>query len=341
MVNQVVNEYAQAVRHGAAEASRLHRKLGVRERLETAGGAINIFAMIYELNVPLMLRPLEGLLGAYLNVPSPGILVTTQRPLSIQRFTAAHELGHCMLDHQPSLDDEDSILRRMPINLEPGLSHQEVEADAFAVGFMLPKWLLAFHMRRQNWTIKDLRRPGVVYQLSLRLGSSFEALCWTLLRYKMIKYNQARELLLVKPKALKEILLADHKPNNYRGDVWLLTERDAGMLIDGSRHDLFVLKLTEHSNGGYLWNFDELQASGFVIVNNEVEAVEDNSIGDIGVRRVTAKPPDEYRGRLVLDEARPWARSQSLSRLEFEFDFTGPEEAGLSRAERRQMLEAA
>ena len=337
----MVNEYAQAVRHGAAEASRLHRKLGVRERLETAGGAVNIFAMIHELNVPLLLKPLEGLLGAYLNFPAPGILITTQRPLSIQRFTAAHELGHCMLDHQPSLDDEDSILRRMPINLEPGLNHQEVEADAFAVGFMMPKWLLALHMRRQDWTTHDFRRPGVVYQLSLRLGSSFEALCWTLVRYRMITFKQARELLLTKPKALKEILLADHKPNNYRGDVWLLTERDAGMLIDGSRHDLFVLKLTEHSNGGYLWNLDELQASGFAIVNNEVEAVETDSVGDVGVRRVTAQPPDEYRGRLVLDEARPWDPSQSLSRLEFDLDLTGPEEAGLSRAERRQMLEAA
>ena len=337
----MVKEYAQAVRHGAAEASRLHRKLGVRERLETAGGAVNIFALIHELKVPLLLRPLEGLLGAYLNIPSPGILITTQRPLSIQRFTAAHELGHCMLEHQPSLDDEDSILRRMPINLEPGLNHQEVEADAFAVGFMLPKWLLAFHMRRQNWTAQDVRRPSVVYQLSLRLGSSYEALCWTLVRYKMIAPKLARELLFTKPKALKEGLLASHRPDNYRGDVWLLTERDAGTLIDGSRNDLFVLKLTEHSNGGYLWNFDELQASGFAIVNNEVNTVEADSIGDVGVRRVTAQPPNDYRGRLVLDEARPWDSSQSLSRLEFNLDFTGPEEAGLSRAERRQMLEAA
>lgn len=337
----MVSEYAQAVRHGAAEAGRLHRKLGVRERLETAGGAVNVFAMISELNVPLLLRPLEGLLGAYLNFPAPGILVTTQRPLSIQRFTAAHELGHCMLKHQPSLDDEDSILRRMPINMEPGHNKQEVEADAFAVGFMMPKWLIALHMRRQGWTVTDLRRPGVVYQLSLRMGSSFEALCWTLVRYKLVTYKIALELLSTKPKILKEILLANHRPENYRGDVWLLTERDAGMLIDGSRRDLFVLKLTEHSNGGYLWNLDELRNSGFAIVNNEVEALNDDSVGTEGVRRITAQPPDEYRGRLVLDEARPWDRSQSLSRLEFDLDFTGPEEAGLSRAERRQMLEAA
>lgn len=337
----MVTEYAKAVRHGAAEAARLHRNLNIRARLESEGGAINVFGLIHELNVPLLLRPLQGLLGAYINVPSPGILVTTERQLSIQRFTAAHELGHCRLQHEPSLDDEDSILRRMPINLAPGHDHQEVEADAFAVAFMMPKWLLALHMRRQDWVVSDLRRSNVVYQLSLRVGASYEALCWTLVRYRLITAKLAREILSIKPKALKEALLAEYRPENYRGDVWLLTEHDADTRIDGSRHDLFVLKLTERSNGGYLWNLDELRDSGFAIVSNEAEGVETKSIGDSGVRRITAQPPSEFRGHVVLDESRPWDRTQRLSRLELELDFTGPEEAGLSRAERRQMLEAA
>jgi Zn-dependent peptidase ImmA (M78 family) len=337
----MVTDYIRAVREGAAAAERLHRKLGVRERLETGGGTVNVFALINELDVPLLLRPLEGLLGAYLNFPSRGILITTQRQLSIQRFTAAHELGHCMLDHKPSLDDEASILRRMPVNFEPGHDYQEVEADAFAVAFLMPKWLLALHMKQQGWTIPDFRRPNVVYQLSLRLGASYEALCWTLFRYKMITSNLAHELLLTKPKALKEALLADHQPLNYRGDVWLLTERDAGARIDGSRNDLFVLKLTEHRNGGFIWDIDQLQRSGFAVVGNEVEAFETESIGDPGIRRVTAKPPKEYRGRLVLNESRPWDPSQTISKLELDLDLTGPEEEGLSRAERRQMLEAA
>jgi hypothetical protein len=337
----MVTDYARAVREGAASAGRLHRQLGLREKLETAGGAVNVFAMISELEVPLLLRPLEGLLGAYLSFPARGILVTTQRPLSIQRFTAAHELGHCILNHEPSLDDEASILRRMPVNLEPGHDYQEVEADAFAVAFLMPKWLLALHMRRQAWTIADLRCPSVIYQMSLRLGTSYEALCWTFVRYSMITLKQARDLLLTKPKALKETLLAAYRPVNYRGDVWLLTERDAGSPIDGSRNDLFVLRLTEHSNGGYLWNIDQLRESGFAIVRDEAESVEADSIGAPGLRRITACPPEEYRGRLVLNEARPWNPLQSIARLELDLDLTGPEEEGLSRAERRQMLEAA
>lgn len=59
--------------------------------------------------------------------------------MSVQRFTAAHELGQFRLKHQPSLDDE-SVLRRMPIQAPPEDDFQGVEADAFAVEFKMPRW---------------------------------------------------------------------------------------------------------------------------------------------------------------------------------------------------------
>jgi len=332
--------YIEAVRHGAAAAARVHRDLSVRARLESQGGSINVFDLIHELGIPLLLRPLEGLLGAYLSVPSPGILVTTQRPMSIQRFTAAHELGHCLMEHQPSLDDEDTVLRRTP--MKSGSSHQlqEVEADGFAVNLMMPKWLLAIHMRRQGWTASDLRRPSAVYQLSLRIGSSYEALCWTLVRHRMISNSHARELLSVKPKEIKQTLLNGYHPENYHGDVWVLSKRDAGARIDGSKNDLFILRLPEHSNGGYLWNIDDLRDSGFAIVGNQMEDARDQSVGSVGVRRVTVKS-QAFRGNLNLEEVRPWDPSQALTHFSLDMDFTGPEEIGLSRAERRRTLEAA
>ena len=37
--------------------------------------------------------------------------MTTQRQLPVQRFTAAHELGHAALGHEASLDEEE-ILKR-------------------------------------------------------------------------------------------------------------------------------------------------------------------------------------------------------------------------------------
>ena len=81
----------------------------------------------------LLFRPLRGLLGAYLGQPSfprAGIIVSTQRDLHVQRFTAAHELGHMVMGHEPSLDGEEIGLWRGESS-----NPQEVEADAFASEF--------------------------------------------------------------------------------------------------------------------------------------------------------------------------------------------------------------
>jgi len=321
-------------------AARLHQRLGLRQQIEARGGNVDVFAAIQIVDLPLLLRPLQGLLGAYLSDPTPGVLVTTQRPMSIQRFTASHELGHFSLRHHPSFDD-DSMLRRMPMQSRPTSDFQEVEADAFAVEFMMPRWLIGWHAARQSWTVSDFRRSNVVYQLALRIGASYEATCWTLVRHRFIQQEQGQELLQTQPRALKIALLEAHRPHDYRGDVWLLTERDAGTRIDGSRNDLFVLRLEEHSGGGYLWDIDQLKTSGFAIVRDELEAIDDEGIGGPVIRRVTATPPDTYRGRMALDERRPWDSDPPLSSLTVEVDLTGPEEEGLSRAERRSLLEAA
>lgn len=333
--------YANAVRAGTMAAARVHRDLDLRDAIEARGGNVDVFAAIQAVDLPLLLRPLQGLLGAYLNRPDHGVLITTQRPMSIQRFTAAHELGHFIMRHEPSLDDE-SILRRMPASSVPPGDLQEIEADSFASAFMLPRWLLGWHASRQAWTVDSFRQPSAVYQLSLRIGASYEATCWTLARNQLLEAKQARELLQTQPRELKAALLSTYRPENYRGDVWLLTERDAGTRIDGSRNDLFVLRLKEHSGGGYLWDMDELKASGFAVVRDEVEAMDATAIGGPVVRRVTAQPYNSYRGQMAINERRPWEPDETpLSKLEVEFDLTGPEEEGLSRAERRILLEAA
>ena len=104
-----------AILKGKREAVRLHRQFGMRERIEQDGGRIDVFDTIVKCGVPLVFKPLDGLLGVFIDVPMPGVMVTTKRGLSVQRFTGAHELGHCRLGHRPSLDDE-SILRRSPFN---------------------------------------------------------------------------------------------------------------------------------------------------------------------------------------------------------------------------------
>lgn len=340
----MARDYADAVRRGTQFAARLHKKLNLKASMDVRGGDVDVFRVIHTLGLPLLLRPLSGLLGAYLSEPSPGILVTTQRQLSIQRFTAAHELGHHYMGHQPSLDDE-NVLRRMmvPDSSYSDPEFQEAEANAFAVAFMMPRWLIHWHLKRQGWSIHDIQLPECVYQLSLRVGASYEATCWTLLRQKILTRIQVRTLLETRPRFLKDILLEPYIPPDRHGNVWLLTERDADTQIDGSRNDLFVLQLKEHCGGGYLWDLDQLRASGFGIIRDaqEVISADEREIGGPMYRRITASPPESYLGNLQLDERRPWGTDDPLSQLTFSLDFTGPEEAGLSRAEKRSLLSVA
>ena len=336
----MATSYASAVRNGTMAASRLHRALPQHATVTGQGGNVDVFGAIHSLDLPLLLRPLDGLLGAYISDPMPGVLITTERPMAIQRFTAAHELGHFYLKHQPSLDDE-SILRRMSATTASPADFQEVEADAFAVGFMMPQWLIVWHCERQGWTSNELTRPSTTYQLALRMGASYRATCLTLGRYNLLTNARVQDLLRTEPKAVKEALLAGYTPRDYRGDVWLLTQRDAGTRIDGSRNDLFVLKLEEHSGGGYLWDLDQLRASGFAIVGDAVEDLDQEGIGGNVVRRVTAASTTAGRGTMTLDERRPWDPGAPLATLAVQYDLTGPEEIGLSRAERRLLLEAA
>jgi hypothetical protein len=267
-------------------------------------------------------------------------MVTTERQMSIQRFTAAHELGHHELGHQPSLDNEGILRRNAPQRVVSDQDAREIAANAFAAEFLMPRWLMIWHCNRHGWTKDHFRRPDVIYQLSLRLGTSYEATSWTLARDNFITDQQARELLQTEPREIKVAALAKFKPKDYRGDVWLLTEKDAGTRIDGSRNDLFVLKLTEHSGSGYVWDFDQLKDSGFGIVGDDVASPDDDSVGGPVMRRITAASPEPHRGTIAIEERRPWAPAPPLSKFQMDFDLTGPEEEGLSRAERRSILEA-
>ena len=327
---------------GKQEAGRLHRQYDLRERIKNGGNRIDVFDVITQRGLPLLFKPLDGLLGVYMDDPMPGILVTTKRPLSVQRLTGAHELGHHQFGHRSSLDD-DSLLKRSPFNTSSNYKQQELEADAFAIEFMLPPWLFAEHFKRQGWTASMMADPIIVYQLSLRIGASYDATCRCLARpgVEIIDRNTMNNNLNVKPKEIKKSLLGNYIPEDYWGDVWLLTPKDEGSLIEGSRSDLFVLKLTEHSSAGFIWNFEQINKEGFAVVQDERENADSDVIGSHLTRSITTQSFGRQKGEMILVEKRPWINNESLSKYSLQYDLLGPEEDGWSQAERRRVLEAA
>lgn len=330
-----------AILTGAKAAHTLHRDLGVREPLERVGGGrIDVFGAIGKLGATLMFQPLDRLLGAYLPAEAPGVLITTKRTLPVQRFTGAHELGHLYMNHEPSLDDE-GILRRAPFSTTSRLDRQEREADAFASMFLAPMWLLALIVQRQKWAAESLADPVIAYQLSLRLGTSYSATCHVLERHRSITRTQRDRLLSFEPKTIKQSLLGSYEPPSWHSDVWLLTDRDEGVLVEGGRNDLFVVRLRENSSAGYLWSFDELKAAGFALVDDDQEVDDEDRVGGLLTRRVTARSSGRVHGEITLYESRPWMPKKRLHELHLHCDLRGPEGRGMWEPELQRVLQVA
>src|SRR5260221_2611644 len=100
-----------AVLDGVLEATRLHETLETQQNVDLFGGRIDVFHSILTHGAELLFRKLEGLLRVYLPAPRPGILLTTERSLAIQRYTPAHELRHFAIGHPRSIDPDENLKR--------------------------------------------------------------------------------------------------------------------------------------------------------------------------------------------------------------------------------------
>ena len=240
----------EAILEGTQAAQRLHAQLGTRAAVEQEGlSYIDVFAVAMELGAVLLFRRLEGMLGAYLaDSETPGIIVSTQRSLHIQRFTVAHEIGHLFMRHDLSLDQQVGLWRGSSRDLG------ELAADAFASEFMLPRWLYVHHSVRQRWDSAALQDPRLVYQLSLRLGASYDATCWGLEGHRILKPREMAKLWDVEPKELKVAALAGMADRiDPWADVWVITEADNGLSFQGGPNDIVVFRIPERASAGYLW----------------------------------------------------------------------------------------
>jgi Zn-dependent peptidase ImmA (M78 family) len=326
------------------EAERLHEEFGTKARAEGGEGRIDVFGMLVKRDIPVMFRPLKNLLGAFIDDPHPGVLVTTQRPLPVQRLTAAHELGHAALGHEASLDEEDTLTRALFVT-EASYDPREIQANAFASQLLTPPWLIVLHMKRQGWSRESLTDPVVVYQLALRMGSSYAATCYALSQSGGIDEATRERLRKVRPKAIKQSLVKPYEPKTWYGDVWLITERDNGMVLDGSRSDLVVLQLQEHASSGYLWQFGDLADVGLAIVDDGRAASSGKQhIGGVVLRTVIAEPQDDggASGHVHLREVRPWqSAGEPLRSLKLDVELSGPVPAGLLPAQREALLGVA
>ena len=328
--------YREAILNGAKAAGDLHQELGTKNVIEfNQRGNIDVFGTLLNRGAELLFRPLDGLLGACID--GPGVVISTNRSLPIQRFTGAHELGHVVMGHVISFDGEEILSE----SLSKDTDVKELEANAFAGEFLLPKWLLVHYARRHGWDRESMKDPAFVYQMSLRVGASYSATIWSLQRHGIVDASSRDKLLEIQPKTIKQALLPGHRLDHWRRDIWLITEKDEGGVFEGQPEDLFLFRLHEKAGAGYLWDLTTLKESGFAVVNDiSGENATMDTVGSDVLRSISARSPVLQKGRLCFRQNRPWQLAGNpVSELQMQYDLRG-KEVGMPRAKRPYLAAA-
>ncbi|MGY3326266.1 ImmA/IrrE family metallo-endopeptidase [Pseudomonas sp. TE3911] len=329
-------DIAMATAKVAAEVFASSRAM---ERIEQDGYTrIDPFRIAADEGVSVLLRPMEKLLGAFMREESPGILVNSARPAGLIHMTCAHELGHYFLGHQSALDETIEYGGKAEV--------MEQEAETFGYHLLVPRPLLGIICKRKGWNKASLTNPHVLYQMSLRLGVSYSAAAWSLVRHNILTFDVVQGLLKVQPAAIKQSLLQGQLPDVTK-DVWLFDEKDQSSVLEPRPEDHLVVRLKSRASAGYLWQADSVEQvadQGFTLAPFvTAQAVDPQAVvfgADPTLDYVlTAKQRAvEEPHPLMLSEVRPWMGKQGgdasfQSRTHFE-----PISEGLTRESKRALI---
>lgn len=305
-----LNQSLLAAGRRAAEVLLEH---DARQRIHAGYTRVDPVIIAQDFGVALMFQPLDKLLGAFIKEDRPGIIVNLERPAGLVHMTCAHELGHYFLGHETTADEK----------IECGQfgSPVEQQADAFAYALLTPQWVLANVMRKKRWTIQQLKNPQTIYQLSLRLGTSYSSAIWSLMRANILSFAVAKSLADRGPKEHKQALLGAYPTANWSADVWLLDEYDRDLILEPHPEDHFVIDLPSHATAGYLWSADSVSGEGFnvepILANSMITPAAPKGAAEpyfgqtAALRCIISSAPgaaasSSDRKPLALVESQPW-----------------------------------
>jgi Zn-dependent peptidase ImmA (M78 family) len=219
---------------------------------------IDVFATIDSAEIDLAFKPI-GAAGLYLPAKlfgANGIVVNSDHPLALQRYSASHELGHHHFGHEPDIDLEPELVARPD---REQLPDEEKLAEAFASWFLAPPELVDIVLEQvgveRPWTPRD------VYQLALRLGTSYKATCYHLPSLKLLDARVAHQWAQLELRKIKEEIATQQRPEGWHYDVWALGEHDRGVEHVVRAGDRLALEL------GGTWQVD--LPRGFSLVGDE------------------------------------------------------------------------
>lgn len=207
---------------------------------------VDVFGAIADLGLWLVFSKMDNLLGAVLSDGSGGIMITTERPTSIQRYTAAHEIGHLQLDHRAAFDTDDDVLR-------PSEDEREQLAQLFASYFLMPPPLVHTTAHRHGVRSDTVLRPAQAYLVARDMGVSFEAALRQMTNLDVITDDQRDSLIGTSLLRAKEQVAHGHRPRDARADVWPVDAQTMHHRLAITVSDEIIITLPENRTTGYRW----------------------------------------------------------------------------------------
>ena len=299
--------------------------------------SFDIIGAITKREIPLFFRPLDHLWGAFVldGEGAGGIIVTSRLGLAVQRFTLAHELGHFLLGHQSSLDKTVGFAGRYA---SKSRATEELAADTFASELLAAKRLMVDSAARHGWNKQKLHQPDNIYQLSLRLGISYQAACWGLVTSEVLTPGEAGRLQKKPVKNLKHALAPEDLITNPWADVWSLTSGDTGTFLEAGPDDLFAVRLEDNVSAGYLWKLIDTGAAAEIVSERPADLAPVYGRPSTRVVYVRFNAPGTHR--LAFEHTRPWSGAR-LDQIEIKIDGFGKETNGLARRVKLDALASA
>jgi len=308
------------------------------ERIEQDGYTrIDPFRIAAGAGVSVLLRPMDKLLGAFIRDDNSGILVNSARSAGLIHMTCAHELGHFFMGHENALDETVDYGSKAEI--------LEQEAEWFGYHLLVPRLLLTIICRRKGWNKASLQNPHILYQLSLRLGVSYSAAAWSLMRHDVLTYDAVQRLLKITPASIKQSLLQAELPDATK-DVWLFEVSDQSSVLEPRPDDHLVVRLKSHASAGYLWLADsvgEVEAQGFVLAPLATTAANPSTLS-FGAETtmdyvLSSSAEDCSAPRAVeLSEVRPWIGKEEGGASFKSQAYFEPIAEGLSRESKQALM---
>lgn len=231
-------------RYALQAADELLNDLGINQE-----EPVEVFDLIDQLGLWLVFNRLNNLLGATVPKGNGGIMLTTQRGPSVQRYTAAHEIGHWILDiDEPAFDGEDDIFH-------PTVDREQL-AQLFAGQLLMPPPLVFATCSRHGITTDTQATGPSVYLVARDMGASYEAAARQLSNLDIISPASRDALLARTPAQVKAELCHGHRPRGAV-DVWPVDLTKTGSEVTVTEGDEVIVTLPENRTTGYRWMTNE------------------------------------------------------------------------------------